>query len=139
MRSSAPHGFADRRAAGRQLASRLAALAPEQPIVLGLARGGIPVAYEIAQTLDAPLDVLVARKIGAPENPEFGIGAIAEGEPPMLDTDTLRWLKISDADLRRALARARMEVDARAVPPVAMPSSTTITVRPVISSGRSPR
>ena len=83
MRSSAPHGFADRRAAGRELASQLAVLAPEQPLVLGLARGGIPVAYEIAQTLDAPLDVLVARKIGAPENPEFGIGAVAEGEPPM--------------------------------------------------------
>jgi len=113
MRSSAPHGFADRRAAGRELALRLAVLAPEQPLVLGLARGGIPVAYEIAQTLDAPLDVLVARKVGAPENPEFGIGAVAEGEPPMLDTDTLRWLKVSDADLQRALARARAEVDAR--------------------------
>ena len=69
MRSSAPHGFADRRAAGRELASRLAVLAPEQPLVLGLARGGIPVAYEIAQTLGAPLDVLVARKIGAPGEP----------------------------------------------------------------------
>src|SRR5271167_1764249 len=113
MRSSAPHGFSDRRAAGRELASRLEVLAPERPLVLGLARGGIPVAYEIAQALDAPLDVLVARKIGAPENPEFGIGAVAEGEAPMIDAETVRWLKITGEDLGRAIARARTEVDER--------------------------
>ena len=144
MRSSAPHGFADRRAAGRELASRLAVLAPEQPLVLGLARGGIPVAYEISQALDAPLDVLVARKIGAPENPEFGIGAIAEGEPPMLDTDTVRWLKISDADLQRALARARAEVAARVARyrgdrPLEITGRTVIVVDDGIATGGTAR
>jgi putative phosphoribosyl transferase len=144
MRSSAPHGFADRRAAGRELASRLAVLAPEQPLVLGLARGGVPVAYEIAQTLDAPLDVLVARKIGAPENPEFGIGAVAEGEPPMIDTETLRWLKISDADLQRAVVRARAEVDARVARyrgdrPLDVTGRTVIVVDDGIATGGTAR
>ena len=72
--------FADRHAAGRELAKRLSSLAIEDPVVLGLARGGVPVAYEVAQALAAPLDVLVVRKIGAPGNPEYGIGAIAEGD-----------------------------------------------------------
>ncbi len=144
MRSSSPHGFADRRAAGRELASRLAVLAPEQPLVLGLARGGIPVAFEIAQTLDAPLDVLVARKIGAPENPEFGIGAVAEGEPPMIDTETLRWLRISDADLQRAVVRARAEVDARVARyrgdrPLDVTGRTVIVVDDGIATGGTAR
>ena len=60
--------FADRRAAGRELAVRLRGLAEQDPVVLGLARGGVPVAYEVAQALGAPLDVLVVRKIGAPGN-----------------------------------------------------------------------
>jgi putative phosphoribosyl transferase len=70
--------FRDRRSAGRELGERLSALADEHPIVIGLARGGVPVAHEVALALSAPLDVLVVRKIGAPANPEYGIGAIAE-------------------------------------------------------------
>jgi len=77
--------FTDRRAAGRSLAERLRALAVESPVVLGLARDGVPVAYEVAQVLGAPLDVLVVRKIGAPGNPELGIGAIAEGDVRVLN------------------------------------------------------
>ena len=69
----------DRGDAGRKLADRLRKFASDQPVVLGLMRGGDPVAYEIAQALHAPLDVLVARKIGAPGNPEYGIGATVEG------------------------------------------------------------
>jgi predicted phosphoribosyltransferase len=71
--------FTDRHDAGRELAERLRPLAAESPVVLGRARGGVPVAYEAAQALGAPLDVLVVRKIGEPGNPELGIGAIAEG------------------------------------------------------------
>ena len=70
--------FVDRRKAGRKLAGRLSEFASEQPVVLGLVRGGVPVADEVAQALHAPLDVLVVRKIGAPGNPEHWIGAIAE-------------------------------------------------------------
>ncbi|MGA8893234.1 MAG: phosphoribosyltransferase family protein, partial [Anaeromyxobacteraceae bacterium] len=71
--------FRDREQAGKALAGRLAHLAAEHPFVLGLARGGVPVAREVARALDAELDVLVARKIGAPQNPEYALGAVAEG------------------------------------------------------------
>ena len=87
--------FADRHSAGRELAERLSSLATEEPIVLGLARGGVPVAYEVAQALRAPLDVLVVRKIGAPGNPEYGIGAIAEGDIRVLDQEAVRQLLVS--------------------------------------------
>ena len=70
--------FLDRRDAGRQLAARLAPLARERPVVIALPRGGVPVAFEVAQALRAPLDVLAVRKLGAPGNPEFGVGAIVE-------------------------------------------------------------
>ena len=90
MRETIIRRFTDRRAAGRELGERLSSLAVENPVVLGLARGGLPVAYEVAQRLGAALDVLVVRKIGAPGNPELGIGAIAEGGIRVLDRDTVR-------------------------------------------------
>jgi putative phosphoribosyl transferase len=105
--------FVDRRDAGRELAGRLRAFADEQPVVIGLARGGVPVAYEVAQALDAPLDVLVVRKMGAPGNPEFGIGAIAEGGVWVLNHDAIRQLHISSEGLQAAGARARAQVDER--------------------------
>ena len=105
--------FADRRAAGRELGERLSSLEVDDPVVLGLARGGLPVAYEVAQRLGAPLDVLVVRKIGAPGNPELGIGAIAEGGFRVLDRDALRELLVSADELEVAIARAASEVQAR--------------------------
>jgi predicted phosphoribosyltransferase len=73
--SGAP--YADREDAGRRLAGLLLAYRGEEPIVLGMARGGVPVAAEVAERLGAPLDVLVVRKVGAPEHPEFAIGALS--------------------------------------------------------------
>ncbi len=73
-----PH-FADRRDAGRRLAAALHHLRGEAPVILALPRGGVPVGAEVARALDAPLDVLLVRKIGAPGNPELGIGAAVEG------------------------------------------------------------
>jgi putative phosphoribosyl transferase len=105
--------FTNRRAAGRELGERLRSLAVESPVVLGLARGGVPVAYEVAQALGAPLDVLVVRKIGAPGNPEFGIGAIAEGDVRVLNQPVMRHLLVSAEELETAVARARAEVEAR--------------------------
>ena len=84
--------FTDRRAAGQALGERLSSLPLDDPVVLGLARGGVPVAYEVAQRLGAALDVLVVRKIGAPGNPELGIGAIAEGGVRVLDRDAVQGL-----------------------------------------------
>ena len=71
--------FDDRVDAGRQLAERLASLRGQDVVVLGLPRGGIPVAFEVAQALQAPLDVLVVRKLGVPFQPELAFGAIGEG------------------------------------------------------------
>jgi predicted phosphoribosyltransferase len=72
------HGFADRRAAGRALAERLEHLRAEQPLILGLPRGGVPVAAEVARALAAPLDIIVVRKVGLPGQPELAAGAIGE-------------------------------------------------------------
>lgn len=72
--------FSDRRAAGRKLAEALLYKKQSHPVVLALARGGVPVGFEVAMTLSAPLQVLIVRKIGLPSNPELGIGAVAEGK-----------------------------------------------------------
>jgi putative phosphoribosyl transferase len=82
--------FLDRHDAGRRLAAQLAPLAREDPIVIALPRGGVPVAFEVARALAAPLEVLAVRKLGAPGNPEFAVGAIAEDGTAVLDTDTVR-------------------------------------------------
>ena len=71
--------FRDREDAGRRLAERLAGYRDEGSVVLALPRGGVPVGYEISRTLGTPLDVFVARKLGAPDQPELGIGAVAQG------------------------------------------------------------
>jgi putative phosphoribosyl transferase len=76
--------FADRRDAGRQLARRLTGFAAERPIVLALPRGGVPVAAEVADALDAELDILIVRKLGAPGQPELGIGALVDGRDPQV-------------------------------------------------------
>src|SRR5947209_6390018 len=83
------------------------------PLVLALPRGGVPVAREVADTLAAPLDVLVTRKIGYPHQPELGVGAIAEGGDPVYDDEFLRRLGLSRADLGPVVARERAELDRR--------------------------
>lgn len=105
--------FADRRDAGRRLAERLAPLNLSEPVVLGLPRGGVPVAFEVAGALSAPLDVLVARKIGAPFQPELGVGAIAEGGVTVLDEASLRSLRLSVDDLRGTIDREEVELQRR--------------------------
>jgi putative phosphoribosyl transferase len=75
----APVGFADRADAGHQLAARLVHLGPYRPVVLGLPRGGVPVAAQVARALGAPLDVVLVRKLGVPDQPELAVGAIGEG------------------------------------------------------------
>lgn len=107
--------FADRHDAGRRLAAGLAHLGGQDLVVLGLPRGGVPVAYEIARALDAPLDVIVVRKLGLPFQPELAMGAIGEGGIRVLDEDLMARVGVSQAALRaveqreRAVLRARVE------------------------------
>lgn len=105
--------FRDRIEAGRLLAQRLGAYRGAAPIVLGLARGGIPVAGEVAADLGAALEPLVARELGAPESPEFAIGAVAEGGGAYLDPDALLEAGLRDEDVeaiadREGAALARL-------------------------------
>jgi putative phosphoribosyl transferase len=137
--------YTDRRAAGRELGVRLSSLATENPVVLGLARGGVPVAFEVAQALQAQLDVLVVRKIGAPGNPELGIGAIAEGEVRVLNQRMVRELLIGVEELEAAIARARAEVEARVKryrgdrPPVEVKGRIAIVVDDGLATGGTAR
>jgi putative phosphoribosyl transferase len=101
--------FFDRAEAGRQLADRLQDEPLVDPMVLGLPRGGIPVAFEVATRLGAPLDVFVARKISVPSQPELGIGAIAGGGTVVLTRHLIDALGISEATLHALTARAREE------------------------------
>lgn len=105
--------FDDRRDAGRQLAERLTAYAGDDTVVLALPRGGVPVGAEVAAALGARLDVIVARKIGAPGRPELGVGAIAEGGEPILDLRTLGMLGLKATDLDATVAVERAELDRR--------------------------
>ncbi len=105
--------FADRRDGGRQLADQLLVMAKEKPIVIGLPRGGIPVAEEIAMALQAPLEALAVRKLGAPHNPEYGIGAIAEDGTRVFDEEALAVLGISGAVLEEIVGRETAELRRR--------------------------
>ena len=106
--------FHDRVDAGRQLAERLLQDPfPEPRVVLGLPRGGVPVAAEVAEALHAPLEVFVARKIGAPGHEEFGIGAVAEGSDEVLITETAARVGVSEAEMQALASQARDELQRR--------------------------
>ena len=105
--------FRDRQDAGRQLAERLTQYRNENPLIVAIPRGGVPVGYEVARALGAPLDVIVVRKLGAPGNPEFGIGAIGPGGIRVLDRDAMDYLGVTEADLEGTIATEQAEVERR--------------------------
>ena len=108
------HPFTNRREAGRILAERLRGHVPRSNVVvLALPRGGVPVAYEVAAALDAPLDVFVVRKLGAPGNEEYAIGAIASGDIGIVDARTVAMLGLSHQDIDRIVETERLELDRR--------------------------
>jgi putative phosphoribosyl transferase len=135
--------FADRRDAGRRLAAALASYRENRPVVLALPRGGVPVGFEIAKALAAPLDVLLVRKIGAPGHEELGLGAIVDGHDPqiVLNEDLVRAVApprgYIEAEMQRQLAeierRRRQYVGAR--PPVRVEGRLVFVVDDGIATG----
>jgi putative phosphoribosyl transferase len=105
--------FRNRVDAGRQLAAELLDLRGENVVVLGIPRGGVPVAFEVAAVLDAPLDVIVVRKLGVPFQPEFAMGAIGEGGEEIVDESVVALTGVTDAEVRAVESRERVELDAR--------------------------
>lgn len=106
--------FLDRVDAGRRLAARLTAYAGRADVVvIGLPRGGVPVAYEISRALRAPLDVLIVRKLGVPGHEELAMGAIASGGARVMNDEVLDALGIGDAEVEHVAARERVELERR--------------------------
>jgi predicted phosphoribosyltransferase/predicted alpha/beta-hydrolase family hydrolase len=105
--------FSNREEAGEKLAAVLKKMRFNDPIVIALPRGGLPVAAKVAEALHSPLDILIVRKIGAPDNPEYGIGAITEDGPYWLNQDAVTSLGITDEQLQEILNREMMELSSR--------------------------
>jgi predicted phosphoribosyltransferase len=136
--------FADRREAGRELAVQLSHHRGDpNVIVLGLPRGGVPVAYEVAATIDAPLDVFVVRKLGVPGHEELAMGAIASGGVLVLNDDVVRALKIPDDVIRRVADQEERELLRRERsyrgdrPPLDLQGRTAILVDDGLATGSS--
>ncbi|MEQ8816341.1 MAG: phosphoribosyltransferase [Thalassobaculum sp.] len=107
--------FADRREAGRRLAGALRHLRHRDPVVLALVRGGLPVAFEVAEALAAPLDIVLVRKIGAPWQPELAVGAIVDGDRPEIVTnpDVMRMVGASQDYVEDEARRQLAEIERR--------------------------
>jgi putative phosphoribosyl transferase len=107
--------FRDRADAGRQLVPRLMAYAAQNPVILALPRGGVPVAFEVARALRAPLDLIFVRKIGAPGHAEFGLGAVVDGVHPqvVLNEEALGHLKVSPDYIEKETERQLKEIERR--------------------------
>jgi len=106
--------FSDRRDAGMKLATLMGRFRDERPIVLGLPRGGVPVAFEVARALNAPLDVIVVRKLGLPSQPELAMGAIGEDGIRIVNEDLCRRAGVGAAELANVERRERAELARRA-------------------------
>ncbi len=105
--------FRDREDAGRRLAQRLVRYRGENPVVLTLPRGGVPVGYEIAHALEATLDIFIARKLGAPGREEFGIGAVAQGGVRVLNERAVEALEIPEEYIERVAKEETEEIERR--------------------------
>lgn len=139
--------YADRRAAGRALAEAVEAEIGQDraPVVLGLPRGGVPVAYEVAQRLRAPLDVLVVRKLGVPGHPELAMGAVAAGGVRVLNDQVLRMANVPEAALdavteaERERVRRSEEAFREGRPPVDVLGRTVVVVDDGLATGATMR
>ncbi len=134
--------FRDRKEAGRQLAERLAFLKDEKDVVvLGIPRGGVVVAAEVARALGAPLDIFIAHKIGAPFNPELAIGALTSTGDVLLDEQTVECLQLAHGDINREIERQREEIARRlelfrkGCPPLEVKGKVVVIVDDGIATG----
>lgn len=105
--------FTDRAQAGRLLAARLRELKMRKPLILALPRGGVPVAYEVARELGAPMEVLIVRKLGVPSHPEFAMGAMAESGYYRINPRVTRAVGVSEAEIETVLEHERDEIQRR--------------------------
>jgi putative phosphoribosyl transferase len=138
--------FLNRTDAGRKLAGRLAAYANRADvIVLALPRGGVPVAFEVARALHAPLDVFLSRKLGVPGQEELAFGALASGGVRVLDQDLIRQVGISPEEVARVTKKAKKELERRESvyragrPPLRVEGLTALLVDDGIATGSSIR
>ena len=133
--------YSDRRDAGRQLAPHLAHLKGAGTVVLGLPRGGVPVAAEVATALGAPLDVILVRKLGVPFQPELAWGAIGEGGVRVINPDVLRMAHVSEPEMASVERRERASLEHRARlfragrPPRPLAGSTAVVVDDGLATG----
>jgi len=137
--------FANRVDAGRLLAAELQHLNGESVMVLGLPRGGVPVALEVARALGAPLDVIVVRKLGVPSQPELAMGAIGEGGARVINVEIMRLAQISSQQLGEVEDRERIELDRRTTrfrgsrPRLSLVGRTALIVDDGIATGSTAR
>ncbi|MGW3264271.1 phosphoribosyltransferase family protein [Streptomyces sp. NPDC001056] len=137
--------FADRRDAGRQLAARLKHLKASGVVVLGLPRGGVPVAAEVAHVLGAPMDVCLVRKLGVPFQPELGMGAIGEGGVRVINDEVVRANRVPPDALAEVEAREREVLESRARhyrggrEPLALEGRTVLVVDDGVATGSTAR
>lgn len=139
---TAHSGFADRKDAGAALAQAVATLDLKDPVILALPRGGVPVGFEVAKALGAPLDILMVRKIGAPGHEEYGIGALVDGASPQIVIDEAMARMVgADRDyIDMQIARQLAEIERRRAlyrtgPPVALAGRTVVLVDDGIATG----
>lgn len=137
--------FADRRSAGQQLGRAVALLDPRDPVVLGLPRGGVPVAYEVAGELDCPLDVLVVRKIGVPFQPELAMGSVGEGGSVVRNLEVIRMARVDDDAFERVLRTEQEELERRVrmyraeTGPIELEGHTAVVVDDGLATGSTAR
>ena len=137
--------FVDRYDAGRRLAERLVHLQGQDVVVLGLPRGGVPVAFEVARALRAPLDVIVVRKLGVPFQPELGMGAIGEDGVRIINDAVVRMAKVTTDEIAVVEERERAELERRARrfrgdrPRLSLEGRTAVIVDDGIATGTTAR
>jgi putative phosphoribosyl transferase len=142
-----PALFADREDAGRQLAAKLVRFKDKNPVVLALPRGGVPIGREVATALDAPMDLILVRKIGAPGQPELALGAVVDGARPelVINEDVRAMLHVTDDYIAEAEARQLAEIGRRRElwlgdrPRIAVEGKTALIVDDGIATGATVR